>query len=334
LDYQTHYRGAKRGGICDETSYGKWLLKGLIPNLRLLKWLFGAPSPIDVFVVPLSLEKLRRESCQKNVCRAANVPEASIALWEKTRKEVFDAIKARVATGHKTLSRPGPWDQVSEEISSKMLAYVIAASPAVCCARAGITIEALASCKQRAESAGAKKDLERYLDSEGREYGLITAHLFVPTVMMLAFREEAKQANHGRPDVLARLPGFDQWFLDWTFPPLHSDRRQKLMRRFIRVGASLDLQIEHASHETQNKTKPRGGTRAADVRADKRADNKKKSRNHLPHNPDVLELARIINKEKSTGAPMKQIALGFTEGNEKMARSLLRGLRRFPHLLQ
>jgi hypothetical protein len=133
-----------------------------------------------------------------------------------------------------------------------MLAYAIAATPTERCTRAGISVEALRSYVQRAEAAGARQDLERYLDSEGRDYGLVSGHLFVPTAMMLAFREEAKRAaNRGRPDVVAHLPCFDEWFLDSVLPTLHSGRRQELMRAFTESGDIVGRENVQAVVPTQ-----------------------------------------------------------------------------------
>ncbi len=69
------------------------------------------------------------------------------------------------------------------------------------------------------------------------------------------------------------------------------------------------------------------------VRADSRTDKEKKSSRPIPENPDVLALAKKINKERRQGGSMKEIALDYTEGDEQMAESLLRQLRRFPDLL-
>jgi len=56
---------------------------------------------------------------------------------------------------------------------------------------------------------------------------------------------------------------------------------------------------------------------------------------NLPRNWKVTELARRIHKDRS-GAKKRQIALEFTEGDEKQADSLLRQLRRpeFKHLMK
>src|SRR5262249_39216237 len=55
--------------------------------------------------------------------------------------------------------------------------------------------------------------------------------------------------------------------------------------------------------------------------------------NGVHFKPDVLRLAKKIDKEKRNGSSQKQIALDFTDGDEQKADSLLRQLRRYPHLL-
>lgn len=57
-------------------------------------------------------------------------------------------------------------------------------------------------------------------------------------------------------------------------------------------------------------------------------------RNPLPKNRDVLKLAQKINRELCNGGTQRDIALGFTGGDEKKAQTLLRALRRYPSLLK
>ncbi|NLY02337.1 MAG: hypothetical protein GXY83_40145 [Rhodopirellula sp.] len=51
----------------------------------------------------------------------------------------------------------------------------------------------------------------------------------------------------------------------------------------------------------------------------------------LPKNPDVLRLAVLI-RERDEGQTNRDVALDFTDGDEKRAANLLRQLRRFPNL--
>ncbi|MFC1597189.1 hypothetical protein ACFL5Q_04520 [Planctomycetota bacterium] len=54
----------------------------------------------------------------------------------------------------------------------------------------------------------------------------------------------------------------------------------------------------------------------------------------IPENPEVLQLAKRIRRELPGGGTMINIARDFADGDETKANSLLRQLRRYPHLLE
>jgi hypothetical protein len=72
---------------------------------------------------------------------------------------------------------------------------------------------------------------------------------------------------------------------------------------------------------------------ATEVSADRHADNDKK----IPENPDVVKLITRISKAskkaKNSRVNKTEIAVDFCDGDKKKAASLLRQVRRFPHLL-
>jgi hypothetical protein len=73
---------------------------------------------------------------------------------------------------------------------------------------------------------------------------------------------------------------------------------------------------------------------AANLRADSKTDNQPKKSMPVPGNPDVAKLATRINRDRQkTGMSKTDIARDFCENNERKAQTLLRELRRFPHLL-
>jgi len=120
-----------------------------------------------------------------------------------------------------------------------MLAYAVASTLGARCKRAGLLVESLAGRLQEAARAGAEQDVDQFLNSEGRwlQYGLVRPNLLIPTPMMVAFREQAKNAKgKGRSGTVTQLPGFWQWFVDWILPPLHGSRRQGLMQGFLDRG--------------------------------------------------------------------------------------------------
>jgi hypothetical protein len=68
--------------------------------------------------------------------------------------------------------------------------------------------------------------------------------------------------------------------------------------------------------------------------ADRKADKPKKNPRPLPENDDVRRLINRLNRELPGGKSMIEIALEFCEGSEKKAKSLLRQVRRYKHLLE
>ena len=48
-----------------------------------------------------------------------------------------------------------------------------------------------------------------------------------------------------------------------------------------------------------------------------------------PRNPDITGLQRFLERNRDSGESQRQLAIQFTDGNEKQADTLLRGLRRY-----
>src|SRR5262249_30227897 len=77
-----------------------------------------------------------------------------------------------------------------------------------------------------ARRAGFHDELTKYLNQEGdyrraktRQSGLVAPRFFIPSPAMIAFRKRASQVMaEQRVWHLHRLPGFDEWFADWTRP--------------------------------------------------------------------------------------------------------------------
>jgi hypothetical protein len=68
--------------------------------------------------------------------------------------------------------------------------------------------------------------------------------------------------------------------------------------------------------------------------ADSKTDRKKSPVARLPRNPDVLKLAREVQRRSRKGETREQIAREIADGNERQAESMLRQLRRYSHLLE
>jgi hypothetical protein len=234
-NYPAHYREARRrlrqrgrgtGPHPGAGKYREWITSA--PSMR--DWFFGNREPPGVYVVSGGLQRFRAESCHKNICKAAEVPRSSIAKWQREYPAAFEAIRERIARGG-TLDGPGSWDALPTLVRDEVAAFAGAATLVARCERAGIMVEAYYSCLSKAHLVGAREDLERYLRSEGswREYGLVTPKLFVPSALMLKFRdsaEEAKGADRNCRDQLPKLSGFRLWFEDWTNPAKWKGRRR------------------------------------------------------------------------------------------------------------
>jgi hypothetical protein len=75
-------------------------------------------------------------------------------------------------------------------------------------------------------------------------------------------------------------------------------------------------------------------TRGERGQADNKADNRPKKTKTIPVNPEVLRLAKKIRRDRGKGMSQMESAREFCECDERKAKSLLRQLRRYPHLLE
>ena len=71
-------------------------------------------------------------------------------------------------------------------------------------------------------------------------------------------------------------------------------------------------------------------------RADERTTKRTRKKNLVPANVDVIKLAKKIKRDLPNGGTKRTIALEFTDGDERKAKSLLRELQpsRYGHLLE
>jgi hypothetical protein len=234
LDYLAHCSNCEPRLSPDHT-YMRWIGRQ-IADLGWLRWLYGFREPKNTFVVDGKLQALRRERTQQAICIAAEIAQCTPIEWRKDgqKKAALELITAAIAKSGKAPAEL-PHD-VDGRTIAKMVDYAMAARLAACCERAGLTVSEFLHARQTAKAAGAICDLDRFLNSEGdfgkgkgRLSGLVTPTLFVPTPAMLAFRKVASKAmgQHG-VFVLNDVPGFEQWFVDWTMPKKTYGRRRGL----------------------------------------------------------------------------------------------------------
>jgi len=220
----------RRIGIHSDGTYVLWIRRKQIPDLDWLKWLFGAAPPAGAFVVSGRLQNLRREMGQKAILKKVGLNSATIWQWERGKltsapiKDILAGGDGRGAEG---------WDELNPDTQRHMEAVGKAASLDACCERAGLSVSTYRAAMQEAERCGVQDELRQYLNLEGRytttksrQSGLVASNFFIPTRDMLRFREEAeREGAEQHVWSLQHLPGFDQWFLDWTAPKPHRGKR-------------------------------------------------------------------------------------------------------------
>ena len=318
-DYPTF---CQRIGVRSDSTYVLWLSRRLIPNLDWLKWLFGAPPPSGSFVVGEELQGLRSEMGRKGILRAAKLNSATIWVWEHgaLTKAPIEAI---LAGGNG--KDADEWNQLCPGTRQHMEDVQKARSLEACCARAGLSVPRYYTELKEAERCGVKGELLQYLKIEGRytaaksaQSGLVADNFFIPTELMVKFRTEAKRAGtEQQVSALQNLPGFDNWFLDWTTPKPHRGRRH-----LVPANATAPPQgkpaleqgsQERASVPSQTTSEVQAGGRATYVKTHKRrgrpkgsADPEVKARNeqivrdHLAKKyPSIAALGEAYDLDRS-----------------------------------
>jgi hypothetical protein len=242
-------------GICHATgdsnlyhAYRRWVRDGTIPDRSWLEWLWGNPPPDGAFVVTPPLQRLREEMAWSGgVVRAVqtSVPTFSgstVAWWRRepgTAAALDEALEAAKRPGGKAdmPSLSETWNRLPDATKRLMWAYARAGRLSACCERADIPTPNYYALLGKAEQLGVGGHLRQYLAWEGdyaarAEAGLLAPGFFVPAPGMPRFREAAAAAM-AEHDVWPRarrlqLPGFGQWFEDWTVPRPMKGKRSRL----------------------------------------------------------------------------------------------------------
>jgi hypothetical protein len=211
--------------------YVRWIRLRLLPSFDWIKWLFGGPAPDGAFIVTEAARKLRREGSQGAICRGAKpeVDKSTLLKWKRSEvlREALEAITEAVA-GNTPLRGVQGFDQLDPRTRAVMLRYAKSATVASICERARLSTSSHQSLCREARRLGVEVQLRQYLTCTGR-YGRHTngragpdpdnENFFVPTPEMLRFQKVAgaAMAEH-KIWALRSLPGFDEWFWDWTMP--------------------------------------------------------------------------------------------------------------------
>jgi hypothetical protein len=290
-DFAAHCKKAGLGS--PNTNYCRWISQGYIRYLDLLEWLFGDDPPDNLYVLPPSLERLRNERTLESICLAAKVTITAYRKWLRfdRLKAAFDAIQMAFSE-RKSLDRAGPWDElIKPETSKRMKAWVKAASLASCCERADLKV---VNYCQEADKAGrccVRDQLEHYLGirlplPDGPvKCGLLSTGFFVPTPGMREFRTAALavRGRLRRCSGLRDLPGYDEWFSEWTIP-FARNGKQRLLPRL----PAFPVPMAAAAYVTNN-TRPVN----PETPAPREADTQKRRRGRRRGSIDLARLKRM-----------------------------------------
>ncbi len=197
--------------------------RALIPNLRLLHWLFGADPPAGVFVVVEKLQNLRGENGRKRIAAAAQTELAQFSQWEHSAK--WKKFISAALAGNNPAHIKG-WAELTKLCRQRMTMVYEAALPENCRQRAGFATDSeYEEVLAEAECLGARHLLDDYLAMRGKfedesiKRGLMATNFLIPTRDMLEFRKIAKAArDEARIAAFEREPWFDAWFHAWTKP--------------------------------------------------------------------------------------------------------------------
>jgi hypothetical protein len=230
-DYISH---CKKVGLTHFNSYRRWLLMEVIPDVRWLKWLFGAPSP--GFVVTLPLQRLRRENSIPRIAKEAGIEVETACRFHRERCDlVKEAIAKASSRGGNKPTLPLFLSNLREDLGRSIWEYARKATPAACLRRAK-----LADYHRKlheAEKVGVERELQDYLNHRGKyerkdggpPYGLLAPNFFIPTEDMIHFRTMARTiASAEEVAGLMDQPGFEDWFLDWVTPRRSRGKRFKV----------------------------------------------------------------------------------------------------------
>lgn len=148
-----------------------------------------------------------------------------------------------------------------------------------------------------------------------------------------------QNADEGRPRLFVSSPFVES--ADAIELCRLNSRRSYLPEPFAQACRhnGIRVSVMHTEEARQMRFVPRRTTvrpqSAGKAPADSKTDNRRKIFRHIPGNPAVVKLAKKIKRELPHGGTKKDIALDYTDGNEQLAKTLLRQLQpsRFGHLL-
>lgn len=189
-------------GIHCDGNYVLWLRKKQIPDLRLLKWLFGFRPPEGVYIVSEALQRLRHENGWKGILmelKERGIPDQAI-IWKWQGNERTAGSINSIMCGGKGEDEEG-WEKLGEETRRQMIVLQKVVSLDDCLRRAKLSKSQYYAELVEADVCLAKAELVAYLASDGRysppgkkrtsqdnakrvnnrQCGLVAPNFFIPT---------------------------------------------------------------------------------------------------------------------------------------------------------
>jgi hypothetical protein len=255
-------------GTSSNASYVVWLSRRQIPSLEWRKWLFGGPAPAGAFVVEGELQRLRHEMSRKALVAAAGIHATAIWGWEKDDR-TCGPIKAILNGDQPDKTQ---WEQLFPSERERMLKIAAARKLAACCQRAKLSLAQYYKLRAEAVLCGVKELLDQYMITgptmsvHARKAGLVAANFFIPTTAMLRFRAEANRiwAEQSAWSI-QHIPGFWDWFADWTTPKgYHGGRHAKVASRDGHMDREGPTQADGQDAKNGSPATPRRGGRQRD----------------------------------------------------------------------
>src|SRR5262245_6388416 len=157
-------RSGRGPGIRCDGNYVLWLRKKQIPDLRLLKWLFGFRPPEGVYIVSEALQRLRHENGWKGILmelKERGIPDQAI-IWKWQGDERTAGSINSIMCGGKGEDGKG-WEQLDEETQRQMMVLQKVVSLDDCLRRAKLSKSQYYAELVEADVCLAKAELVAYL---------------------------------------------------------------------------------------------------------------------------------------------------------------------------
>jgi hypothetical protein len=227
-DYVEH---CKRAKLAFRATFLRWLKDNLVPGLAWRKYLFGAPAPLETFVVPPGLQRVKAESSVTSILRAADLDMFTLLYWKKDplkRRALQEAISTANSSGP---TNQNPWSNETASLSPRtkrnILEYAKAQTLRARLKRAELSNAHYITLCSRAQKCGVIEDLKRYLSHQppfrANKSGLVAENFFILSPAMGEFRKSA--SGHGVAWTTGFPDLFDRWFAEWTTPRRRHGRR-------------------------------------------------------------------------------------------------------------